>query len=179
MAFPASEKLLNREFTPTTIENNLNLDFPVIHLATHGLFSSNPDNTFIVTGDSKAIGIDRLSELINASNAQKLELLVLSACETAIGDERAVLGLAGVAVRSGTRSTLATLWSVDDASTTRLMQQFYQEFKQPGVKKIAALRNAQLSLLESLKLDPPLEDLAGLPPHPYSWAPYVLVGNWQ
>jgi CHAT domain-containing protein len=178
-AFPASEKLLNREFTPTTIENKIDLDFPVIHLATHGLFSSNPDNTFIVTGDGKAIGIDRLSQLIDADNAQKPELLVLSACETAIGDERAILGLAGVAVRSGTRSTLATLWSVDDASTTRLMEQFYQEFKQPGVKKIAALRHAQLSLLESLKLAPPLEDLAGLPPHPYAWAPYVLVGNWQ
>ncbi len=178
-AFPASQQLLDEEFTTATIQNRLKSDFPIIHLATHGLFSSNPDNTFIVTGDGKAIGIDRLSDLINASNAQKPELLVLSACETAIGDERAVLGLAGVAVRSGTRSTLATLWSVEDASTAKLMGQFYQEFKQPGVKKIAALRNAQLSLLQSLKLNPPVESLENLPPHPYYWAPYVLVGNWK
>ncbi len=178
-AFPASQQLLNGEFTTTTIENRLNEDFPIIHLATHGLFSSNPDNTFIVTGDGAAIGIDRLSDMIGNNNAQKPELLVLSACETAIGDERAVLGLAGVAVRSGTRSTMATLWSVEDASTAKLMGQFYQEFKQPGVKKIAALRHAQLSLLESLKLNPPIESLNQLPPHPYYWAPYVLVGNWQ
>ena len=178
-AFPASEQLLDEEFTTATIQNRLKSDFPVIHLATHGLFSSSPENTFIVTGDGKAIGIDRLRDLINASNTQKPELLVLSACETAIGDERAVLGLAGVAVRSGTRSTLATLWSVEDASTAKLMSQFYQEFKQPEVKKIAALRNAQLSLLQSLKLNPPVQSLEKLPPHPYYWAPYVLVGNWQ
>ncbi len=179
VAFPASEQLLDGEFTTATIQNRLKSDFPVIHLATHGLFSSNPENTFIVTGDGKAIGIDRLSDLINANNAQKPELLVLSACETAIGDERAVLGLAGVAVRSGTRSTLATLWSVEDASTAKLMGQFYQEFKQPEIQKIAALRNAQLSLLQSLKLNQPVESLNKLPPHPYYWAPYVLVGNWQ
>lgn len=178
-AFPASQQLLNQEFTTKTIQNRLRADFPVIHLATHGLFSSNPDNTFIVTGDGQAIGIDRLRNFINNNNTQKPELLVLSACETAVGDERAILGLAGVAVRSGTRSTLATLWSVEDASTAELMGQFYQEFKQPEIKKIAALRHAQLSLLESLKLNPPIQSLENLPPHPYYWAPYVLVGNWQ
>ncbi|MGF1539730.1 MAG: CHAT domain-containing protein [Pleurocapsa sp.] len=178
-AFPASQQLLDEKFTTTTIKNRLNQDFRVIHLATHGLFSSNPDNTFIVTGDGQTIGIDHLRDLINDGNLQQPELLVLSACETAIGDERAVLGLAGVAVRSGTQSTLATLWAVEDASTAKLMGQFYQEFKQPGVKKIAALRHAQLSLLQSLKLNPPVESLAPLPPHPYYWAPYVLVGNWQ
>ena len=178
-AFPASEQLLDGEFTTETIKNRLKTDFPVIHLATHGLFSSNSDNTFIVTGDGQAISIEHLSNLINTNNPQKPELLVLSACETAIGDERAVLGLAGVTVRSGTRSTLATLWSVEDASTAKLMSQFYQEFKQPEVKKIAALRKAQLSLLQSLKLNPPVESLEKLPPHPYYWAAYVLVGNWK
>ncbi|BAY92790.1 MULTISPECIES: CHAT domain-containing protein [unclassified Tolypothrix] len=176
--FPSSKKLLNQEFTAKTIQKQLQSNFPVVHLATHGLFSSNPQRNFIITGDAKSISINELSTLLRGQD-RAIELLVLSACETATGDERAVLGLAGMAVRSGARSTLATLWPVGDASTTKLMGQFYQDLKQPGVKQADALRNAQRSLLESLKQNPPFPQLKNLPPHPYYWAPYVLVGNWQ
>jgi CHAT domain-containing protein len=176
--FPASQKLLNREFTAKTIQKQLKFNFPVIHLATHGLFSSNPDKNFIITGDGQSISINELSALLKESGTT-IELLVLSACETATGDERAVLGLAGVAVRSGARSTLATLWPVGDASTAQFMGEFYQNLKQPGAKQADALRKAQISLLESLKTNPPLPELQNLPPHPYYWSPYVLVGNWQ
>ncbi|OKH22145.1 hypothetical protein NIES593_13150 [Hydrococcus rivularis NIES-593] len=178
-AFPASQALLNEKFTATAFQNLLAEDFPIVHLATHGLFSSNPEKTFIIAGDRNAIGIERLRDLLSDRGARTPELLVLSACETATGDERAVLGLAGVAVRSGARSTLATLWPVGDASTAQLMGQFYQGLKEPGTKKLTALRNAQLSLIESLKVNPPFEELKQQPPHPYYWAPYVLVGNWQ
>ena len=88
------------------------------------------------------------------------------------------LGIAGVAIQSGARSTLATLWSVEDASTTELISNFYQELKKSEETKLAALRNAQLSLIESLRENPPFAELKDLPPHPYYWAPYVLVGNW-
>jgi CHAT domain-containing protein len=176
--FPASQKLLNQEFTTKTIQKQLKLNFPVVHLATHGLFSSNPQKNFIITGDGKSISIDELSTLLKEPGTT-IELLVLSACETATGDERAVLGLAGIAVRSGARSTLATLWPVGDASTTKFMGQFYEGLKKPEGKQADAFRNAQLSLLESLKLNPPFPELKNLPPHPYYWAPYVLVGNWQ
>ncbi|MDZ8052360.1 MAG: CHAT domain-containing protein [Aulosira sp. ZfuVER01] len=176
--FPASQKLLNQEFTVKTIQKQLKSNFPVVHLATHGLFSSNPQKNFIITGDGKSISINELSALLREPGTT-VELLVLSACETATGDERAVLGLAGMAVRSGARSTLATLWPVGDASTAKFMGQFYQDLKKPGGKQADALRNAQLSLLESLKLNPPFQELKNLPPHPYYWAPYVLVGNWQ
>jgi CHAT domain-containing protein len=178
-AFPASEKLLNREFTVTTFQSQLQSNFPIVHLATHGLFSSNPQKNFIITGDGNSIDIERLSTLLRTEKTNDLELLVLSACETATGDERAVLGLAGVAIRSGARSTLATLWAVEDASTAALMSQFYQELKRPQMKKLTALRMAQRSLLESLKSQPPFDELKDLPPHPYYWAAYVLVGNWQ
>lgn len=133
---------------------------------------------FIITGDGKSISINELSALLRQAE-NNLELLVLSACETATGDERAVLGLAGVAVRSGARSTLATLWPVGDASTAEVMSKFYQDLKKPGEKKLDALRMAQLSLIESLKTKPPFEEMRALPPHPYYWASYVLVGNWQ
>jgi CHAT domain-containing protein len=176
--FPDSQKLLNQEFTAKTIQKKLKLNFPVVHLATHGLFSSNPQRNFIITGDGQSISIEELSNLLKETGTT-VELLVLSACETATGDERAVLGLAGMAVRSGARSTLATLWPVGDTSTALFMGQFYQKLKQPGSKQIDAFRTAQLSLLESLKLNPPFPELQNLPPHPYYWAPYVLVGNWQ
>ncbi|MBW4630786.1 MAG: CHAT domain-containing protein [Iphinoe sp. HA4291-MV1] len=177
-AFPSSLKLLNQEFTTKTIQNQLKFNFPVVHLATHGLFSSNPEKNFIITGDGKSISINELSALLKEAE-KNLELLVLSACETATGDERAVLGLAGVAVRSGARSTLATLWPVGDASTAGVMGKFYQDLKKPGEKKSDALRIAQLSLIEALKTKPPFEEIRALPPHPYYWASYVLVGNWQ
>jgi len=177
-AFPSSMKLLNQEFTAKTVQSQMKFNFPVVHLATHGLFSSNPEKNFIITGDGKSISINELSALLKQAE-KNLELLVLSACETASGDERAVLGLAGVAVRSGARSTLATLWPVGDASTAEVMGKFYQDLKKPGEKKLDALRLAQLSLIEALKTKPPFEEMRALPPHPYYWASYVLVGNWQ
>ena len=184
--FPTTKTLLNKDFTIDNLQKQLESNFPVIHLATHGIFSSDPERTFIITGDGlspgsedNTINLNQLNQAISQENIDQPELLVLSACETATGDERAILGLAGVAVRSGTRSTLATLWSVEDASTAQVMGQFYQEFKQPNVKKATALQTAQLSLLKSLRDNPPLDSLPKLPPHPYYLSPYVLVGNWQ
>ncbi|NES82628.1 MAG: CHAT domain-containing protein, partial [Moorea sp. SIO2B7] len=97
-----------------------------------------------------------------------IELLVLSACKTANGDSRAALGLAGVAVQSGARSTVASLWSVNDRSTSVFMKFFYQELAntQKPITKAEALRRAQVKLLDNQYKEP------------YYWAPYVLVGNW-
>ncbi len=176
--FPQSRQLLNQAFTTSNIEQQLQAGFPIIHLATHGVFSSDPEQTFIVTGDRNIIGLDSLSSLFSSNKDTKPELIVLSACDTATGDERAVLGLAGIAVRSGS-STIASLWSVEDMSTTELMTQFYRELKNPATKKVDALQKAQLSLIKSLRANPPSVELQQLPPHPYYWASYVLVGNWQ
>ncbi|MGD1921388.1 MAG: CHAT domain-containing protein [Pleurocapsa sp.] len=176
--FPQSRQLLDRDFTTKTIQKQLASDFSVIHLATHGLFSSNPDETFIITGDGEMININTFSNLLNSSSTNP-DLVVLSACETAAGDELAILGLAGVAVRSGASSTIASLWAVDDASTAELMSRFYREFKNPQAKKVDALQKAQLSLMNSLRQNPPSPALESYPPHPYYWSPYVLVGNWQ
>jgi CHAT domain-containing protein len=175
--FPRSRQLLDREFTAEKIEQQLQSDFSIIHLATHGVFSSDPQQTFIVTGDRQIINLNALSTLLSSSN-NRPELIVLSACNTATGDERAVLGLAGVAVRSGS-STIASLWSVEDGSTSKLMSQFYRQLSNSATKKVNALQKAQLSLVESLRANPPLPELKQLPPHPYYWASYVLVGNWQ
>ncbi|HCF28309.1 MAG TPA: hypothetical protein DEV81_14160, partial [Cyanobacteria bacterium UBA11049] len=96
-----------------------------------------------------------------------IELLVLSACQTAAGDNRAALGLAGIAIKAGARSTVASLWSLDDESSALLMGEFYQELANRKVNKAEALRNAQLALLEEPRYS-----------HPRFWASFVLVGNW-
>ncbi len=158
---PNSEELLNQEFTENNLKNRLDkAKFTVVHMATHGQFSSDPEQTYILLSD-KLLRVKGLESLLS----KPIELLVLSACETASGDNRAVLGLAGVAVKTGASSTLATLWQVDDQLTAMFMKKFYQELNKPNTTKAEALQKAQLFLLEQEK-------------RPYFWAPYTLVGNW-
>lgn len=144
--------------------------YPIVHLATHGQFSSQLEKTFILTSDGQ-LTINQLRGILQSTEIREegaLELLVLSACETATGDDRAVLGLAGMAVRAGARSTVATLWKVDDAASAAFMELFYRELTQPNLSKAEALRRAQVALQQN-----PVYQL------PYYWAPYILVGNWQ
>jgi len=166
----SSNVLLNQAFTSTALENKINtLPVSVVHLATHGQFSSNPEDTFILTWD-KRFNANTLSQLLqgrNQDNFPPIELLVLSACQTANGDQRAALGLAGLAVRSGTRSTIGTLWSVKDQSTAQAMIQLYNNLTKPDTNRAEALQQAQLFLLQQNQYQ-----------HPYYWAPFILVGNW-
>ncbi len=164
-----SEKLLNETFIRSNINQQLdNNPYSVLHAATHGNFSSDPNQTFLLLSDD-LLQVRELNQLLD-DESTVLELLVLSACETAAGDRRAALGLAGIALRAGAKSTLATLWQVDDASTATLMSQFYQELREnPNLPKAEALRNAQLKLWENSSREWQL---------PFFWAPYVIVGNW-
>lgn len=165
-----SEILLNEKFTRSALEKRIKaLPFAIFHLATHGQFSSQAEDTFLLTWDER-LDVNTLSQLLKTreeKNAAPIELLVLSACQTASGDKRAALGLAGLAVRSGVRSTIATLWSVKDQSTAELMVEFYRHLVQIKGNRAEALRQAQLFLLQQDKYQ-----------HPYFWAPFVLVGNW-
>jgi len=171
---PVSEELLNSEFNETNLKQQIeSAPFSVIHIATHGNFSSNPEDTFIVLWNQllKVNDFDNLLRISHPRESHALELLTLSACQTATGDKRAALGLAGVAVRAGARSTLATLWQVEDASTADLMIRFYQELKNDSkLTKAAALQRAQIYLLR--------EHSNSNYRLPYYWAPFVLVGNW-
>jgi CHAT domain-containing protein/predicted negative regulator of RcsB-dependent stress response len=160
--------LLNEQFTQQNVAEKLR-DYPasVVHLATHGQFSSDAEKTFLLAWDGQ-INVKTLDQVLKERlTATPLELLVLSACQTAQGDEQAILGLAGMAVRSGAQSTLGTLWPINDRSTAEWMVQFYQNLA-AGQEKAEALRNAQLSFLNSPNYD-----------HPYYWAPFILVGQWN
>ena len=167
-----TQVMLNQSFTESNFQRTVDsasFSLPVVHIATHGQFSSNEKDTFVLTWDDR-INADELQTLLtsrNRENSDAIELLVLSACQTAEGDKRAALGLAGFAVRAGARSTIGSLWSVSDEATAVLMSRFYQELANPTVQKSEALRRAQQALLS----DPNYQ-------HPFFWAPYILVGNW-
>jgi CHAT domain-containing protein/predicted negative regulator of RcsB-dependent stress response len=164
---PNSTKILNDKFTKNNLQRQINSNnFSVVHFATHGQFSSDPKKTYLLLGNGllKANELNNIVRRTDQNTPKPVELLVLSACETATGDERATLGLAGVAVRAGARSTVATLWAVNDLTTSVFMKQFYQELKN-NTTKAEALQRAQIAVLKQEQ-------------RPFFWAPYTLVGNW-
>lgn len=166
--------------------------YSIIHLATHAEFLPGaPSNSYIQLWNGK-LGLDRLREL--NWREPPVELLVLSACRTAVGDETAELGFAGLAVQAGVKTALASLWDVSDRGTLSLMSEFYRQLHDNSHKgKAEALRQAQLAMLhgkvrlhnsqllgtqENLSLPPelinlPVRDLS----HPYYWSAFTIVGN--
>ena len=159
----AAQTLLDDRFTRSSFQAEIDREpFSTIHLATHGQFSSDAEDTFLLTWADK-INVKDLDDLLQQQGNNPIELLVLSACETASGDNRAALGMAGVAVRSGARTTVATLWAVQDNSTALLMSEFYRGLIQSKLTTAEALRQAQLSLLNNPKYN-----------HPYYWSPFCF-----
>jgi CHAT domain-containing protein len=166
-----NQPLFNADFNNLLVSLNLaSNNSQIIHLATHGQFSSRAEETFLLTWDDR-INLYQLNNLLKIRNNQPdkaINLLVLSACQTAKGDDRATLGLAGVAVRAGARSTIASLWSVSDEATQVLMSQLYQNLVTTNLDKAESLKMAQQHLLRSTKYR-----------SPFYWSAFVLVGNWQ
>ena len=166
----AGEQLTNEKFTRPALENLLaRSDFSILHVASRGQFASVSENTFLSAWDG-AIDAKQLAALLGAPDARPtaIELLVFSACQTASGDEEAALGLAGLSVRAGARSTLASLWVVGDVATSAFIERFYQNLAD-GTRpaKANALRQAQLHLIQ----DTPYR-------HPFYWSGFVLMGSW-
>lgn len=142
--------------------------YSVVHIASHGQFQGDSNKTFLLTHDGK-LTLNQLEKLIAPSRYrdQPLELLTLSACQTAAGDDRAALGLAGIAIKAGARSALASLWFINDSSSSVLISRFYEYLKQPGGSKAKALQQAQIDLIKD-----------GRYKHPGYWAAFLLIGNW-
>lgn len=142
--------------------------YRVVHIASHGFFGGTAADSFILTYDDK-LDMNALAGLLQPKQLAErpVELLALSACQTAEGNDRTPLGLSGVALKSGARSALGSLWPIYDQAAQRLLPTFYQQLSDPDVTKAQALQQAQLDLIRS-------EELA----HPTYWAPFILVGNW-
>jgi CHAT domain-containing protein len=124
-------------------------------------------STFLVGYDQR-ISIEKLDNLLRSrGKKQPVELLTLSACQTAAGDNRSALGIAGVAVRAGVESAVATLWYINDEATVPLIEEFYSQLRQPNITKAQALRKAQLKMIADENYN-----------HPAVWSPFILIGNW-
>jgi CHAT domain-containing protein len=161
--------LLNEQFLAAAMEQESKTRPPsIMHIASHGYFAGESADSFLVTFDDK-LTMDRLSQVVGLFRFHEtpLELLTLSACETAAGDDRAALGLAGVAIKAGARSALATLWSVNDEASSVLVTAFYQQLHETSVSRAVALRQAQRQLLADRRYQ-----------HPAYWSPFLLLNNW-
>lgn len=177
----SARPVLDGRFTLDALRAGLDSGrFDVVHLSTHGEFSGESTETYLLlsgpTPEAQLLTLEELNLLITPAQLRgtPVRLLTLSACRTAEGDpNRAALGLGGVALKAGARSALASLWYVNDRVTARLMSQFYASYADDRgeVGLAEALRRAQLSILR----DP--EDLRYR--HPCYWAPYLLIGQWR
>ncbi len=161
--------LLNQQFLVDDLEHEMKDERPsIVHIASHAKFDGEAKKTFLLAFDEK-LTMDRLDELIGLYQFREtpLDLLTLSACETAAGDDRAALGLAGVAVKAGARSALATLWFINDKATSELVTEFYRQLQDSSLSKAVALQNAKRKLMSNPTYQ-----------HPGYWSPFLLINNW-
>jgi CHAT domain-containing protein len=168
-ALVGGEVLQDARFERERLRREVEVDRPtVVHLATHAEFEGEAAESFLLAHDGP-LRLDDLAEVIGsrALGGRPLELLVLSACQTAKGDDRAALGLAGVAVRAGARSAVGSLWSIADEATYELVTGFYRQLVEGAPSRAQALRRAQLELLEGERFS-----------HPFFWSPFLLISNW-
>ena len=142
----------------------------VLHFATHAEFAPEASDSKVLLGSCDELNLDDLERLIKQARYRDrpVEMLVLSACQSALGDDRAALGLAGLAVKSGARSAIGSMWKVDDEAAVRLMTLFHGELARGDVGKAEALRQAQLALAAEPGMAAPM-----------NWAAFQIVGDWR
>jgi CHAT domain-containing protein len=161
--------LLDQAFSLERLDETLQQgQFGILHIASHGYFAPEAAQSFLLTAQGK-LTLAQLAQVIGRLRFrdQPLELLTLSACETARGDDRAALGLAGIAIQAGARSALATLWLVEDEAAAVLMTEFYRHLQVSGMSRVQSLQLAQLTLLRHQQYT-----------DPFFWAPFLLINNW-
>jgi CHAT domain-containing protein len=194
-----NQTLLNEELTPEKIASlSYQKHFGIIHLATHGDFQAGKISNSYIQFWNKKLNLDQLKKLsqkLNWNKDPKVEMLVLSACRTALGNSQAELGFSGLALQAGVKSVLGSLWYVSDQGSLALITKFYDQLKLSSLRS-ESLRQAQLAMLKGevriadkyLYLSP--ENRIALPPesanlgninlsHPYYWSAFTMIGNWN
>ncbi len=182
--------LLDGTFTGATFRDHLGR-YPVVHAATHFRFISGARDdllgSYLLLGNGEKLtlaDIQRAGTIFNG-----VQLLALSACDTALGDKdadgREVEGFGALAQKKGAKAVLASLWLVSDVSTRDLMVEFYGNYLKPGLTKAEALRQAQIAMLGKpdkavgAKAVPTVNGASKPFAHPYFWSPFILIGNWR
>jgi CHAT domain-containing protein len=164
-----AESLLDARFTARRFNDEAGSgDYRIVHVASHGYFGGNARDSYILAYDD-LVTLEDLQSLLKSDRyrQQPIELLSLSACETAEGNERSPLGMAGAAMKARAKSVLGTLWPVEDDAARNVMEHFYARLEGATVTKAEALREAQIELIQNPRTA-----------NPFFWAPFVLVGNW-
>ncbi len=162
-------RLLDQEFTVENFRREAESGrYSIIHLASHGVFGGRSDATYLLAYDD-LLTLDGLQSLLRSDTFRRkpIELLSLSACETAEGDERSPLGLSGAAIKARARSVMGSLWPVSDDAAVDLMEGFYRGLITDRLSKAQALQRSQIELLRKPGFA-----------HPFYWAPFILIGNW-
>ncbi|ETR68503.1 MAG: hypothetical protein OMM_04525 [Candidatus Magnetoglobus multicellularis str. Araruama] len=162
--------LLNEKFTVDNFRNAYENDtYHVLHMSTHAEFGESPEETFLVAYD-KPITINILEDIVLSGRYRKnnLNLLTLSACQTARGNEQSALGLGGVAVKAGAETAIATLWTVDDTATSLVMAELYSQLNRHQFSPLKALQKTQQIFSQHERYS-----------HPKYWAAFILIGNWM
>ncbi len=161
--------LLNQQFTLSNFKKKAALDsYNIVHIASHGFFGGDSKDSFIMTYD-KLLTMDELEGLLRGRDQDDpVNMLTLSACQTAEGDDRAPLGFSGIAIKANAQTALGSLWPISDDAAVKLMNIFYHQLIIERHSKVKALQIAQQKLIN----DPEMSD-------PFFWAPFILVGHWQ
>ncbi|OBQ16125.1 MAG: hypothetical protein AN488_20245 [Anabaena sp. WA113] len=174
--FPNHTALIDDNFSPESLGQKLEkTKYPIVHIASHAQFGIIPEDTFIITGQNQKLTISQLENSLRNLNSKSdsVELLTLTACKTAVGDDRSTLGLAGVALQVGVKSAIASLWSIEDDSTSEMVKTFYTNYRNDGMSIAQALQTAQMRMINAKKL--PINDKYD---HPGYWAAMIVIGNW-
>lgn len=164
-----STSMLDAAFTVDDFRHNAESGaYRIVHIASHGVFGGSADASYILAYDD-VLTMDGLQSLLKSDRFRKnpIELLTLSACETAEGDDRSPLGISGASMKARAKSVLGTLWPVEDNAARKVMENFYSGLTAARLSKAEALRRAQVKLIHSDEFS-----------HPFFWAPFVLIGNW-
>ena len=174
--------LENANFTTDNFIKALSqTQFNILHIATHGNFGLTPKQTFLLTNNGK-FTMDQLRQLVLhlKFRNQPVELMTLSACQTATGDERSALGLAGTALNTGVESALATLWTVDDKAAFILVKKFYETLNEFRIETASKTKKIDSELTKSKAIQTAQRQMLDMVSfrHPFYWAPFTLIGNW-
>ncbi|MGA1823906.1 MAG: CHAT domain-containing protein, partial [bacterium] len=161
--------IINQDFCVSNFKKNMEeTAYSGVHIASHGAFESSAQQNYVLAWDD-TLSMDQLERFMLRTRFRKtpVELLTLSACETAAGDNRSALGLAGIAIKAGAKSALATLWHINDQASSQLVVEFYRHLYNKSVSKAKALQQAQRAFINDSRYN-----------HPCYWAPFLMIGNW-